>query len=181
MDSNELNKILMAVLFTCLGVLSLNIMAGAVFAPAKPAKPGYEIAVQQQPAGEQAGPAKSESIEVLLANSSPERGEAAAKVCRTCHSFEKNAAKMQGPSLWDVVNRPKASEAGFNYSAALKAKGGDWSFDELNKYLADPRGYVSGTAMAFGGITRDGQRADIINYLHTLADKPVDLPKATAK
>ena len=47
MDSFELNKILGALLVTCLCLLSLNIAAGAVFAPHKPAKPGYEIAVQE--------------------------------------------------------------------------------------------------------------------------------------
>ncbi|MEA3021230.1 MAG: cytochrome c, partial [Alphaproteobacteria bacterium] len=49
MDSDQVNKVLMAVLFTCLGVLSLNIAAGDIFTPPQPAKPGYEIAVQEHP------------------------------------------------------------------------------------------------------------------------------------
>ena len=76
------------------------------------------------------------------------------------------------------VNRPRASEAGFNYSAGMKSKGGNWSFDELNKFLANPRGYVPGTAMTFAGLSRPEQRADVIDFLHTLADSPVPLPKA---
>jgi cytochrome c len=79
------------------------------------------------------------------------------------------------------VNRPRASEPGFNYSAAMKAKGGEWSFEELDKFLTNPKGYIPGTAMTFAGLPRDSQRADVINFLHTLADKPVDLPKAAAK
>jgi cytochrome c len=63
----------------------------------------------------------------------------------------------------------------------MKGKGGNWTFDELNKFLANPKGYVPGTAMTFAGLPRDPQRADVINYLHTLADKPTDLPKAAAK
>jgi cytochrome c len=173
----------MAVMFTCLGVLSLNIAAGAIFTPQHPAKPGYEIAAPEHPAaGEHAGaPAAPQPIEALLASSAPERGESAAKVCLACHSFEKGGPNKQGPNLWGVVGRPKASEAGFNYSAAMKGKGGNWTFDELNKFLASPKGYVPGTAMTFAGLPRDSQRADVINYLHTLADKPVDLPKAAAK
>src|SRR5262249_42179090 len=182
MDSNELNKILMAVLFTCLGVLSLNIASGAIFTPPKPAKPGYEIAVQEhKEGGGAAQPEKAEPIEVRLADSSAERGQAAAKVCLACHTFEKGGPNKQGPNLWGVVGRPKGTEAGFNYSAAMKAKGGNWSFEDLDHFIANPKGFVPGTAMTFAGLPRDKQRADVINYLHTLADKPVDLPKAPAK
>ena len=68
MDSFEVNKILGAILGTCLGVLSINIAAGAIFTPVKPAKPGYEIAVPEQaPAGKPAEPEKQEPIEQLLA------------------------------------------------------------------------------------------------------------------
>jgi cytochrome c len=68
MDSFELNKILGALLFSCLCLLSLNIAAGAVFAPHKPAKPGFEVAVQEAPTkggAQQAAP--DEPIEKLLA------------------------------------------------------------------------------------------------------------------
>ena len=180
MDSDNVNKILMAVLSTCLALVALNIAAGAVFSPEKPAKPGFEIAVQEH-GTEQKTQEASQPIEVRLASSSAERGQSAAKVCLACHSFEKGGPNKQGPNLWGIVNRPRASEAGFNYSAAMKAKGGEWSFEELDKFLANPKGYVPGTAMGFAGLPQDTKRADVINYLHTLADKPVDLPKAAAK
>ena len=180
MNSFELNKILGAILGTCLVLLALNITAGAVFAPQKPAKPGFDIAVKE--AGEEKGGAAAKEpeqpIETLLAKASVEKGQAAAKQCQACHTFEKGGPNRIGPNLWNVVNRARASEAGFNYSAAMKGKGGNWSFDELNKFLANPRGYVPGTAMTFAGLSRPEQRADLIDYLHTLADNPVPLPKA---
>ena len=78
-----------------------------------------------------------------------------------------------------MVGRKIASVAGFNYSAALKGKSGTWTFDELNKWLADPRAMVPGTAMTFAGLANEKQRADIIAYLDTLSKNPVPLPKAT--
>jgi cytochrome c len=179
MNSFELNKILGAILGTCLIMLALNIGAGAIFAPEKPSKPGYNIAIKEHE-GEKGGGAKEpeQPIEVLLAKASVEKGQATAKQCQACHTFEKGGPNRVGPNLWGVVNRPKASEAGFNFSGPMKAKGGNWSFDELNKFLANPRGYVPGTNMSFAGLSRDTQRADVIDYLRTLADNPVPVPKA---
>ena len=50
MDSFELNKIMGAVLATCLVLLTLNISANALFTPSKPAKQGFAIAVPDGPA-----------------------------------------------------------------------------------------------------------------------------------
>jgi cytochrome c len=179
MDSFEINKILGATLGTCLFVLALNITAGAIFTPEKPAKPGYEIAVQEHPAGGgQAAPAPDEPIEKLLASADTGKGQSTAKACLTCHTFEKGGPNRLGPNLWGVVGRPKASEAGFDYSAAMKAKGGNWAVDDLNAFLANPKGFVPGTKMTYAGLPRGNQRADVIAYLNSLADNPAPLPKA---
>jgi cytochrome c len=182
MDSFELNKIAGAVLGACLFTLALNIAAGAVFAPQKPAKPGYDIAVAAPTSEANAGApaAPSEPIEVLLAKASVERGEQSAKKCAACHTFDKGGANRVGPNLWGVVGRPRASEPGFNYSAAMKGKPGTWTFDELNKFLAGPQAYIPGTAMSFAGLPRASERADVIDYLNTRADNPLPLPKVAA-
>jgi cytochrome c len=181
MNSFELNKILGAILGTCLVLLALNIAAGAVFAPQKPAKPGFDIAVKES-GGEQGAAAAKEPeqpIETLLAKASVEKGQAAAKQCQACHTFEKGGPNRVGPNLWNIVGSPRGeARGGFNFSAAMKSKGGNWTFDELNKFLANPRGYIPGTAMTFAGLSKPDQRADVIDYLHTLADNPLPLPKA---
>lgn len=179
LDSFEVNKVLGAVLGTFLALHVVHLTAGAVFAPRVPEKPGYEIAVTETPASGQEQPAKApeEPLEQLLASASTERGQAASKPCEVCHTFEKGGANRVGPNLWSVVDRDRASEQGFNYSAAMKSKGGKWTFEELDKFLANPRRDIPGTAMTFAGIERARQRADVVAYLRTLSDNPVPLPQ----
>jgi cytochrome c len=179
MDSFEVNKILGAILGTCLGILAINIAAGAIFAPEKLAKPGYEAAVQEQtPSGKPAEQEKQQPIEQLLANADMKRGENSAKKCQACHTFNKGGRNLVGPNLWGVVGRPRASEPGFNYSAAMKAKGGNWTIEELNQFITNPRGSIPGTNMTFAGVSRGSERADVIAYLNSLSDNPAPLPKA---
>jgi cytochrome c len=181
MDSFEINKILGAVLGTCLVLLAVHIASGAIFTPTPPAKPGYEIEVKAEQPGQTPGGTAAPAevpIENLLASASIQQGQADAKVCLTCHNFGKGQGDKIGPDLYGVVGRPVASEPGFNYSAALKAKGGTWTFDALNTWLTNPRADVPGTAMTFAGLPSEKQRADVIDYLDSNSDNPVPLPKA---
>ena len=183
MDSFELNKIMGAVLGTCLALLSLNIAAGAMFSTHAPAKPGYEVAVKEEAkpgAPGQAAPAADEPLPVRFASADVGRGETSAKKCAACHTFGKGEPNRVGPNLYGVVGRPKASEAGFNYSAAMKAQKGNWTPEDLDKYLTNPKAMVPGTNMSFAGIPRGKERADLITFLNTKSDKPADLPKQAA-
>lgn len=164
---------------TCLILLAVHIASGAIFSTPAPAKPGYEIAVKEEkPAqGEAAKPAEA-PIETLLASASTEHGAQVAKQCGICHNFQEGQGPKVGPDLYGIVGRKVASIAGFNYSAALKAVNGTWTFDALNKWLLDPRADVPGTAMTFAGLANEKQRADVIAYLNTLSKNPLPLPTA---
>jgi cytochrome c len=180
MDSFEFNKVVGALLATCLALLALNITAEAIFAPHHPAKPGFEIELKPEAsaAGTAAKAAPEEPIEKLLASATVDRGQTAAKACAACHNFQKGGPNGIGPNLYGIVGRARATAPGFNYSDAMKAKGGEWTIADLNKFLTNPKDLVPGTKMNFAGFSRGNQRADVIAYLNSLADNPKPLPVA---
>jgi cytochrome c len=182
MDSFELNKVLGAVLATCLALLSLNIAAGAIFTSHNPEKPGYEIAVKEDDSHGKPGEAApaEEPLPVRFASADVGRGANSEKKCQACHTTGKGEPNRVGPNLWNIVGRPKASHEGFNYSAAMKSQKGNWTPEDLDVYLANPKAMVPGTAMTFAGIPRGKERADLITFLNTKSDKPVELPKQAA-
>jgi len=176
----EANKIAGAALSTLLVVMSLNMVAGIVFAPKKPAVPGFDLPSAEGSAGAEtaAAPAADEPIAVRLAKADPAKGEKAVGACKACHTFEKGGANKIGPHLFDVYGRAEGSVAGFNYSAAMKGRNDkNWDADALDQFLKNPKAYVPGTIMAFAGMGKADARADVIAYLNTLAEAPKPLPK----
>src|SRR5216683_6094303 len=179
MDSFELNKILGAVLGTCLVLLVTSFTASALFSPQMPAKPGFEIAVKETEGGaKEAAAAPAEPIEKLLQTASVEKGAAAAKKCQACHTFAKGDKNGVGPNLFGIVGDKKGEGRNFNFSTAMKGKGGAWTIDDLNQFITNPKGFVPGTAMGFAGIQKDSERADVIAFLNSLSDSPAPLPTA---
>lgn len=183
MDSFELNKLLAALLGTVFVVMSVGIIADSIFAAPVPERPGFliEAAEAEASAGEAAE--AEEPIAVLLAAADPAAGETVFKKCTACHTTENGGANKVGPNLWSIVNRPVASHEGFAYSAGMKAfaEGGTvWDYEHLSNFLTAPKAAVKGTAMAFAGLKKPDERANIIAYLRTLADSPAPLPEAAA-
>ena len=159
MDSFEFNKIAGAVLSVLLFVMGLGIFSSAVFQAQQPKTPGYDL-----PSAEVAA-AANDTLEL-------------ASACGACHNFEQGSGSKAGPTLYGIVNRPIASAAGFAYSSSLQEKAKtdkEWSFEALNAFILNPKGYASNTKMAYGGEKNDGRRGDILAYLRSLASSPAPL------
>jgi cytochrome c len=123
-----------------------------------------------------AAPAPVEPVSPLLAQASVENGQNVAKKCAACHKFEKDGKAGVGPPLWNVVNADRASKEGFAYSNAMKASEGNWTYESLNAYLANPKQFIPGNKMAFAGVPKVEERADVIAYLRSRSDQPAPLP-----
>ncbi len=184
MDSFELNKILGAVLGTLLFVMGVGFLAEAIYNPIEGRGPGYAL---PEPEAVAAGPVEevpSVPLAVLLASASVDRGASAVRKCQSCHNFGEGEPNKQGPNLYNIVDAPKAHADGFAYSDILlqqKAEGQVWSYDNLNHFLENPRGYAPGTKMAFAGVRSPEERADILAYLQTLSSSPVPFPEPEAE
>jgi cytochrome c len=181
----EFNKVAGAILGTGLGVMAVGIIAEIIYAAPHDEKPGYIIAVAGS-GGEGGGgnaPAEVTPIAVRLQTANVDAGKNTTKICQACHTFDKGGPTKVGPNLWDVVGAPIIHEASFPYSDAFKQKGQagfTWTFEELDHFLTNPRGYIPGTLMTYAGLKDPQKRADVIAYLRTLSDNPVPLPAATA-
>jgi cytochrome c len=96
--------------------------------------------------------------------------------CFSCHNIEPQGSPKNGPNLWDVVGRDKASLTQMSYSQALRAWGGAWTYEDLNIYLSGPMLTTPGVYMETPGVPDEADRINVIAYLRTLSDNPVPLP-----
>jgi cytochrome c len=98
-----------------------------------------------------------------------ENGEKVFKrYCMTCHITTEKGPSRQGPTLHKLIGRKSGSIEGFRYSEANKKANIVWDAAILEKYLAEPRVVIPGTSMAFAGVRKADERADLIAYLATL-------------
>jgi len=84
--------------------------------------------------------------------------------CGDCHTIDPPSGTA--PALKGVVGRKVASLADFQYSDALKAKGGTWTEAALDAFIASPKTYAPGTQMT-AGAPDPADRKAIIDYLKT--------------
>ncbi len=191
MDSMEVNKAIAAVLAAGIAFMVTGMVADGLVTVTPLQQTAIKIDTSKFDAGAApaaavaAAPKPMVPIATLLATADPAKGEAfAKKVCAACHTFTDGGHAGVGPNLYNVVGGPHAHMQGYSYSDAMKkvaATGSNWTYDELNKWLASPQDYAPGTKMTYTGIKDDGTRADVIAYLRTLSPNPLPLPAAAGK
>jgi cytochrome c len=143
--------------------LGLSIVSGMYFHAEAPEKEGFAVAAE---AGGEAGGAAAVPIATLLATADIAKGEAAFKKCAACHTIAQGGPNGIGPNLWASMGKPHGHVAGFSYSDALKSVPGNWDFEGMDKWLANPKKYAPGTKMTFAGLGNPEERANLIAYLN---------------
>jgi len=183
MDSHQWNKIIGSVLGTILFILVVRAVGEAIFFAEEPEEPAIVIAgAEKEPAEGKSAEAPAESLPDFAAAipaADAMQGGMIAERCAVCHNWMKGGPTMIGPNLYGVVGRPKASEAGFDYSPALREKGGNWTYEDLYVFFQQPAVYAPGTKMAFAGLPRTQDRLNLIAFLRMQADEPAPLPAST--
>ena len=163
------------VLFAGIVVLGGSIVTGEVFHAGRPEKMGYPI---EGVVLEGAGGEAEKPIDFSVADAT--KGEQVFKKCAACHNADPGGANALGPALHGAMGRAIAGQPGFAYSDALKGVGGNWGWDNMSAWLANPKKFAPGNKMTFAGLSNPEERANVIAFLNSRTASPLPVPAAPA-
>lgn len=146
-------------------IIILAVISADVFYRQKPlVKRGYqiEISVDGKVVKKEEKPV---DLSTMMKTADAARGEKIFKKCASCHTVGKGEGAKVGPNLFGILGRKRAGFAGFSYSEAMKTKGGAWDKESVNQFITKPKDFLPGTKMAFPGLKKPQDRADVILFL----------------
>jgi len=171
-NSLEMNKIFAAILTAGVTFGLSGLVGRLIVHPTTPKEAAIQIG-EPAAAPVAAAPAAPalEPITPLLAAANVQAGQQLAqRQCASCHSFNEGGRSGVGPNLYGIIGAKHAHAAGFNYSAAIRAMADKpWTYEELNAWIANPRGYAPGNKMTYAGMASVPNRADLIAYLRSIS------------
>lgn len=170
MSGIELNKVVAAILLASLIAMLVGFITNILYKPIlNPESRGYSIEITADSTNDTGASATEVPVDIaeLMKSANAEAGKDLAKKCIACHSLDKGGNNKVGPLLWNVVGSEKAKVAGYKYSPALAAKGGNWDDESLFHFLNKPSRFVPGTKMSFAGLNKPQDIANIIMFLKT--------------
>ena len=173
MDELEISKIVGVGCAAMLAFVGLSEVSHGIVSMDDLDEPAFAIEVAE---ADDAEVEEAISVATLMASADASAGEKQFKACKACHNVAEGAGAKQGPNLWGIVGRDIASTDGFSYSSALAEKEGAWDWDALNAFLLNPKGYAAGTKMAYNGLKKDGERANLMAWLNEQSGAPIPLP-----
>ena len=162
-----------------IAALGFSIASGMYFQREAPEAGKQGFAIQGVESGD-AGAAVAVPIATLLASADVAKGEAIFKKCIACHTIAAGGANGIGPNLYGTLGEGiGVGKAGYAFSDALKSKGGNWTFENMSEWLANPKKYAPGNKMTFAGLGNPEERAAVLLYLNSQGSN-LPLPTAPA-
>lgn len=146
------------------GTVALGLTAAAAFGAAQALAEGAGVTVTDA-----AGTAYTGDVAA---------GEKIFKQCAQCHSLKEGENRI-GPTLYGIVGRTAGTIEGYSYSKANRESGKVWSEQVMFDYLENPRASIPGTKMAFVGLRKPQDRADVIAYIKANGPAPAAETPAT--
>ena len=155
--------------------LGLSIVAGKFFHGSDPQRPetlGYVIEGAEEAGGEVAEMTMDEALNMEGVDISA--GERVFAKCVACHTIDAGGANGTGPNLHGIMGANVGAVSGYTYSTAMTSFGGQWGWNEMSDWLANPRSYMDGTKMGFAGLSKIEDRAAVALYMNANgSDLPV--------
>ena len=99
-----------------------------------------------------------------------ENGRRIYRQCQSCHTLYEDGRHLMGPNLYGLMGRTAGSAEDFRYSQVLQDADFIWDAEQLDQWLADPRGFLPGNRMSYPGLADETQRRDVIGYIAVETD-----------